>query len=166
MKEIIILSKKHGKLKCLVDDADYVYLSKHNWFVSKDKKTFYAVAWIKDENNKFVKIKMHQMIMGEYDRKIFVIDHISRDALDNRRCNLRFVTWAQNAQNRRYVPNRSGYKGVCVTFYKGKATYAVSISYNNTKIYQGGFKTAKEAAMRYNELARQYHGEFAYQNPI
>jgi len=29
-----------------------------------------------------------------------------------------------------------------------------------------GFKTAEEAAKRYNELARQYHGEFAYQNPV
>lgn len=166
MKKIIIVSKKHGKLNCLVDDLDYTYLCKHNWFVSKDKHTFYAVAWLKDENNRFVKIKMHQMVMGEYDRKLFVIDHISRDGLDNRRCNLRFVTWAQNAQNRRYVPNKAGYKGVCIQYYKHKPYYNVTISCNGKKIFESGFKTAKDAAIRYNELARQYHGEFAYQNPL
>jgi hypothetical protein len=28
------------------------------------------------------------------------------------------------------------------------------------------YKTPEEAARKYNELAKQYHGEFAYQNPV
>jgi hypothetical protein len=29
-----------------------------------------------------------------------------------------------------------------------------------------GFKHPIEAAFKWNELARKYHGEFAYQNPV
>lgn len=167
MKEIFINSKKHGRYRCLVDDEDYSYLSKHNWFLSKDKKTFYAAAWLKDENGNFVKIKMHQMIMGDYDRKLFIIDHISRDPLDNRRFNLRFVTWAQNARNRGPLtdPKKScKYKGVRVE--KKYGYISIQITHNGIKYNESGFKSVEDAAKRWNELARQYHGEFAYQNII
>lgn len=167
MKEIIINSKKHGRYKCIVDDQDYAYLSKHNWFLSKDKKSFYAAAWLKDEDGNFVKIKMHQMVMGDYDRKVFIIDHISRDPLDNRRCNLRLVTWAQNARNRGPLkdPNKScKYKGVVVE--KKYGYIRIRITHNGTTYHEAGFKTIEDAAKRWNALARQYHGEFAYQNPI
>lgn len=167
MKEIIINSKKHGRYKCIVDDQDYIYLSKHNWFLSKDKKSFYAAAWLKDEDGIFVKIKMHQMIMGDYDRKIFIIDHISRDPLDNRRCNLRFVTWAQNARNRGPLKDSNKsckYKGVRVAKKYGYIT--IHITCNGIKYKESGFKSIEDAARRWNELALKHHGEFAYQNPI
>lgn len=32
--------------------------------------------------------------------------------------------------------------------------------------YGGTFKTALEAAKKYNELAKQYHGEFAWLNRV
>lgn len=167
MKTIVINSKKHGKYNVLVDDQDYAYLSKINWFLSKDKKNFYIAGWIKDENGKFIKVKMHQMIMGEYDKKLIVIDHISRDTLDNRRCNLRFITWAENARNRNPIPNKKiPYKGVSYTEYKGKRYFHLYITINGRKIREGRFKTAEDAAKRWNELAREHHGEFAYQNPV
>jgi hypothetical protein len=167
MKTIAINSKKHGKYNVLVDDEDYVYLSKINWFLSKDKKNFYIAGWIKDENGEFVKVKMHQMIMGNYDKKVVVIDHISRDTLDNRRCNLRFITWAENARNRNPLKGKKiAYKGVTYSEYKGKKYYKVYLTINGVKIREGRFKTAEEAAIRWNELARIHHGEFAYQNPI
>lgn len=167
MKIIVIESKKHGRYNCLVDDIDYPYLSKHNWFLSKDKKTFYAAAWLKDEDGNFVKIKMHQMVMGEYDRKLFIIDHISRDPLDNRRSNLRFVTWAQNARNRGPLKDMNKsckYKGVSVN--KKYGYISMCVTYNDKKHFESGFATIEDAARRYNELARKYHGEFAYQNPV
>lgn len=167
MKVIEINSKKHGKYNVLVDDEDYVYLSKINWFLSKDKKNFYVCGWIKDENGNFVKVKMHQMIMGDYDRKLFVIDHISRDTMDNRRFNLRFITWAQNSRNRSPLKGKkTPYKGVSYQEYKGKKYYYVHITIDGTKIRESKFNTAEEAAKRWNELARIHHGEFAYQNPV
>lgn len=167
MKTIQINSKKHGRYNVLVDDEDYVYLSRINWFLSKDKNKFYIAGWVKNENGEFVKVKMHQMIMGDYDRKVFVIDHISRDTLDNRRCNLRFITWAQNSRNRNPLKNKLvNYKGVTYSEYNGKKYYRVTITANGKRINETGFKSPEEAARRYNELARIHHGEFAYQNPV
>lgn len=49
-------------------------------------------------------------------------------------------------------------------------TYQASLGINTSKIrktiYGGRFKTPEEAAIKYNELARIHHGEFAYQNPV
>lgn len=42
----------------------------------------------------------------------FMVDHVNGNKLDNRRCNLRIVTNAQNLQNRHAVMARSGYRGV------------------------------------------------------
>lgn len=165
MKEISIKSKKHGFFNVLVDDSDYEYLNKYNWFVSADKKKFYVVTWIKNENGDFVKIKMHQMVMGHYDRKVFVVDHISRDTLDNRRSNLRLITWAQNSRNRGPSQVKScKYKGVMVE--KKYGYISICITINGKKIQERGFKTPEQAAIRWNELARIHHGEFAYQNPV
>lgn len=167
MKTIIINSKKHGRYNVLVDDEDYTYLMRINWFLSKDKKNFYISGWVKDENGNFVKVKMHQMIMGAYDKKLVVIDHISRDTLDNRRCNLRLISWAENSMNRNPLKGKKvSYKGVTYSEYKGKKYYRVYITINGKKISEGKFNTAEEAAIRWNELARIYHGEFAYQNAV
>ncbi len=92
----------------------------------------------------------------------FVIDHINRNGLDNRRANLRFATIAQNAQNSRMRKNRSGYKGVW--FAKDKGRFRAAIWYNNKRIYLGYFNSPISAAKAYDEAARKYHKEFAVLN--
>ncbi|MGV8131542.1 MAG: HNH endonuclease, partial [Candidatus Pacearchaeota archaeon] len=48
------------------------------------------------------KIRLHQFIMGK--KEGLVIDHINHDKLDNRKSNLRHVTFAQNCQNKKIKP--------------------------------------------------------------
>lgn len=165
MKIITVNSKTYGKKEILVDDIDYPHLIKHHWVLDKNKNTFYAYHRGSDPAGKLVKWKMHRVLLGLSKEKL-VGDHIDGNGLNNQRSNLRITNHAGNAQNRRCVPNKSGFKGVCVQYYKGNAYYMVTISHNCKKINVCGFKTAEEAAKRYNELARQYHGEFAYQNPV
>ena len=61
-----------------------------------------------------VYLKMHHAILGKPPQG-YVVDHINGNRLDNRRCNLRFVTHQQNAFNTRKHRVENGtsrFKGV------------------------------------------------------
>ena len=67
------------------------------------------------------------------------IDHINGIADDNRLCNLRECTQAQNVYNRRIASNNtSGYKGV--SFHKKARKYSAVVKINRKSIYQADFK--------------------------
>jgi len=92
----------------------------------------------------------------------YVIDHINRNGLDNRRSNLRFATIAQNAWNSRRRKNRSGYKGVW--YAKDKGRFRAAIWHNNKREYLGYFNSKIDAALEYDRAAKKYHGDFASLN--
>lgn len=58
-----------------------------------------------------VNVYMHHLISPQ--KEGFVIDHINRNSLDNRQCNLRYATRSQNGANG--VWNEARYKGVTQT---------------------------------------------------
>lgn len=161
MKEIIINSRKHGKFISRVDDSDFKYVSKFKWHVKICKNTVYAAhaVWAVKRFN----IKMHRLIMGITDPKIYV-DHIDHDGLNNQRSNLRFATHQQNTTNRICRPRgTSKYLGVQKTKY-GK--WSASIGNNGSNRWIGTFKDEESAAQAYNDAAIKYHGEFATLNKI
>ena len=98
----------------LVDDDMFEELSQHKWYALKHGGTFYARrnTKISDKETATV-IMMHHVIAGK-PPKGMVSDHINGCATDNRRENLRFVTYRQNQQNRRdrEVVRSSRYPGV------------------------------------------------------
>jgi hypothetical protein len=63
------------------------------------------------------KYTLSRLIMGPSRDK--VVDHINRNRLDNRRCNLRIVTPRQNTLNR-ITKSRTGYLGVSITMLRGR----------------------------------------------
>lgn len=76
--------------------------------------------------------------------------------------NCRWVTQSQNSMNRRkFKTNKSGFKGVHL-MKSGK--WCASISFNKIRIYVGKFKTKIEAAIAYDNKAKELHGEFASLN--
>lgn len=61
----------------------------------------------------------------------------------------------------------TGYKGVSLyTVGPQAGLYVVRIRFNGKAYFGGYFKTLIEAAESYNELAKKYHGEFAWLNKI
>lgn len=165
MKVITVHSKANGTQHILVDDSDYDFLIEYNWFIyrcthkGKKARTMYAVT-----HTKGVTIRMHRLIMGVTNPKQLV-DHKDSNGLNNQRENIRVATPQQNQFNMRpFVSNKSGFKGV--SYHKGDKVYMVFLRVNKKNTYFGSYKTSIEAATRWNELARQHHGEYAYQNPV
>ena len=96
-----------------------------------------------------------------------LIDHINGDKRDNRFCNLRLADYSQNMMNSKLPSsNTSGCKGV--TWVKKKKRWRASGKLNGKKIYLGLFANKEDAANKYQEFAKQNHGEFYLEtkNPI
>lgn len=165
MKAIIKKSKVYGECVILVDDVDFLRIEKCGYKICLHNSP--SGMYVKVRNvlpdNPRKKFFLHRLIMGVIDEDIYV-DHKDGDGLNNVKSNLRKCSPSQNSMNRgKTIKNLVGLKGVSRSK-DGKFT--VHISVRNVKIHGGTFKTAEEAALKYNELAREHHGEFAYQNPI
>lgn len=157
-KEIELTQGKYA----LVDDADYAELSKHKWTLIRGdhhRAPDYAVRSVKIDG-KPKAILMHRQIMGFPNCGI---DHIDGNGLNNCRENLRTATQQQNNFNRRiYKNNQSGYKGVYMN--TGKRKWRAVIRFDKKSIHLGYYFTKEDAAIAYDDAAREYFGEFAKTN--
>jgi len=151
--------KYAGMYTAIVDECDSD-LALLNWTVRKKPHTEYALRGT--SQNK--KILLHRAIMERIlKRELEVdeqVDHINGCGLDNRRCNLRLATYAQNSMNKGMrKDNSSGYKGV---FWNKKIKkFTASIKVNRKSQYLGAYDTEIEAHAAYCEAAKLYFGEFA-----
>lgn len=87
------------------------------------------------------------------------VDHINGDCLDNRACNLRPATHAENQRNKGLsATNKSGYKGVW--FNVRKQRWIAEIWVNKQKHYLGSSANIEEAAALYRAAVFRLHGDF------
>jgi len=146
-----------------VDDEDYEELNKYKWCAIKDHgyDRWYAQRASKDTNGKYKIITMHRQIMGFPIMK--EIDHVNRNGLDNRRCNLRQCNHSQNKKNNsKYKNNTSGLNGVCWNRYAKK--WRASIYKDKKHVHIGYFNDKEEAGRAVDGKALELFGEFAVLN--
>jgi hypothetical protein len=95
------------------------------------------------------------------------VDHIDRNPLNNSKNNLRVCTKDENNRNTvRARFNGIKYKGVTFAYQDKKDSYKSYIYHNGMHYNLGLYATQEEAAMAYNQKAKELFGEFAYQNKI
>lgn len=98
-KKIYLSGKKGAGKFALVDEKDYLGLSKSRWFL----KSGYAVRIIhikKQNGDKTTKtIYMHRLVTNAPDSK--EVDHKNHNRLDNRSSNLRVCSHSENQLNNR-----------------------------------------------------------------
>lgn len=124
---------------------------------SKDTKTYYAVRAIY-KDGKWTSSMMHSEIMPPPDG--YIVDHKSRNTLDNRRENLRYATHAQNIINTGlHSNNTTGHRGV--TKDKRCKSYVAHIGYKGLKLYLGSFSRLEDAAEARRRKEIELYGEFS-----
>lgn len=141
----------------LVDDQDFEELSKYKWFAIKSVSGYTFYAGRKDHNHKTV--LMHHHILGS----TIQTDHKNSIGTDNQRHNLRQCTSHQNQGNQILrMGGTSKYKGV----HRAKNRWCAQISVNGRRTYIGIFKSEEDAAVAYNNKAKELFGSFARLNEV
>jgi hypothetical protein len=147
----------------IVSPQDYDLASRFRWSGRQSSKSWkvYARTDIVVDGKR-ANISLHRFLMNAGPGE--VVDHINGDSLDNRRCNLRLCSNAQNTRNQRVHASRkttSAYKGV----YRQKSgLFRAQIMCQYRKVNLGSFGCELTAARVYDEAARRLHGEFARLN--
>lgn len=176
MKEIQLTQ---GKV-AIVDDKNFELLNNNKWYTTKSKNVYYVMRAItiqsqcKQKNIRYKHriIMLHRVVMeNKLGRKLKpneYIDHIDRNGLDNRECNLRLCNCSKNGANsikpKTYCnkPTSSIYKGV--NWRKDCKKWRAYIKINTKQINLGCFNNEIQAAKVYDEAALKYFGEFARVN--
>jgi hypothetical protein len=158
MKTIIL---PYGR-NCLVDDEDFDSLARFRWNYRHQRLNINGF-WERKEDAycEAIKMSMQNLIMGP--KKNFFVFHKNGNSLDNRRENLIILTRAQfEATKPPSSRNTTGIKGV--SWKKNENKWYASIRVNKSQKFLGLYSNIVEAAMKYNEAAVKYFGEFAYIN--
>lgn len=128
----------------LIDDEDIIKVCGHDW--SKHSGG-YAYGYV---NNKSV--LLHRFLMPLQE-----VDHINRDKLDNRRCNLRYVTRAENNYNQPLrIDNTSGFKGI--RWQETHKAWRARTIVNGKEIHLGYFQKLEDAIIARESAERKIRG--------
>lgn len=147
----IVLCNKHGEeVARSIIDSEYIdIIAKHKWHLTAD-------GYVCNRKVGY----LHRFIINPSED--LVVDHINRDRLDNRRCNLRICTDQQNSFNQSIrCTNTSGASGVW--YDKRTSKWAAEIMINGKKKWLGRFKTKEEAIQARQQAEIDYFGEYRRQ---
>ncbi len=149
--EIILTSYNTYVGRALIDIDDLEKVRNYHWYLNKKG----CVAT--NDLDKYSK-ELHRHIM-DYPEGM-IVNHINRDKLDNRKCNLRICTNSEHSHNKSSVKSNSktGFKGIAPCLYKAK------IQKDGVTYQLGKFYTKELAAMAYDRKAIELFGEYARTN--
>jgi hypothetical protein len=141
----------------LIDRDDAALVLPYRWRCAPNNGIPYVKARTRDGRTLY----LHRLIL-QVDDPLLTVDHVSTNALDNRRCNLRLATRGQQQRNQRAIQASSAYKGV--SWDARCKRWCAQIRADGRATWLGRFCSEKDAARAYDAAARDLHGEFARLN--
>ena len=136
------------------DKEDLEIIEQYCWYENIDRHGYHSLRTRNPKDGKI--ITMHKLLGFSKN------DHINRNALDNRKENLRNATTSQNRQNSsRRSDNTSGVVGVY--FHSRQNEWVASIGFENKQHHIGYFINKEDAIKARLQAEVKYYGEFAPQ---
>lgn len=123
---IVLITIKNHHLgtvysKVDLDDFNKINMFRTTWHVTYKNNRIDGVRTKIQKHGKRKQVWLHRLITNCPSN--MVVDHINGDTLDNRKCNLRIVTQAENATNlSSYSNNKSGYTNIYIENNKYRIT--------------------------------------------
>lgn len=155
---VVYIDYKRKQYKCLVDINDYEYKIKPlgtKIFMYENGYCYFCVQ--KNGLNK--KVKLHRYLMGVVEKEDIIIDHINRNPLDNRRCNLRKGNTVLNTYNKDYSSNStSKVKGV--SWNKAMQKWRGQVQVNGVRKYTNPFKSFESCVEVTEALRKEMYEEY------
>lgn len=144
-----------NRTEIIIDTDDITKVNKYTWRVNKNG---YAITEFRKDINKTKRIQIHRLINNTPNG--LSTDHINRNRLDNRKCNLRSCTSSQNAMNvEKYRGKTSKAKGV--DYVAKDKSWRARISKNGVRITLGYFKNEEDAIKERLKAEKEVFGEFS-----
>ncbi len=141
-------------LVAVIDDADFESVSQFKWCATV---AGYAVRNLKIGGVKKMQLLHRFITCAPPDKQV---DHINMDRLDNRRCNLRVCSNAENNRNKKaHIDSSTGIKGVF--WCKRRRKFYSQIMKDGKKKFLGYSDTKEGAAGLYIGASTILHGSFA-----
>ncbi len=155
----IFLNRQNGDvMETIIDTANLKKVQEfpNTWMAHWDqnRQQFYCDGKLPRKDGKSKRVSLHRYLLEP--PKNLVVDHINHNSLDNRSCNLRVITNAQNYQNKNGLNknNKTGVRGV--SWCKSLNTWRVSIRREGKYIYQNNFKEFEDAKAAAEEAIKKY----------
>lgn len=149
------IKNKYG-YEIFIDIEDVEKCKKYNWGI--DKNLSYVRSFIDGKD-----VKLHNYIMNTPEG--YEVDHINRNPLDNRKCNLRICTIEENKRNRGLMKNnKSGIIGVI--FYSRLQKWHSYITVNKKTISLGYYLNKDEAIIARLKAEKEYFKEYSPQKNL
>lgn len=139
--------------KCIFDSELYPDINKKYWLLRKDG---YAAS-ARNGKTLFLSRYVYELNFGCIPEGM-VIDHINRNRLDNRICNLRLCRQIDNAKNRSPNKNRLGVTGV--SYNRKRKRWTARITVNKKVIYLGSFDNILDAVSERRDAEERLFKEF------
>lgn len=156
-----VLTIDLGRASTIVDLADADLIAGFEWRLAGAKERRYVLA----QRGRML-IYLHRLIVGAGPDEL--VDHVNRDTLDNRSCNLRVATKSQNGANRVADRRRAGttsrHKGV--SWNRERRRWRAYIHMDGKTRALGAFRSEDDAARAYNAAALATWGRFARLNDV
>lgn len=150
----------NGENFALVDEDDFVKLSKYTWYMNRQDGYVKSTKFLKRVNglqkNKIY--LMHRVVMNPVEGEF--VDHINHVRNDNRKSNLRLCNKSDNGVNlgRLRKRNKSGYQGVI--WLADRKKWRAMINVNMKQTFLGHYDDVLDAVKAYDDKAVELHGEF------